>query len=76
MMNSASLKAALLSVMLLGAFLGAWQLALGSNGSGPAMDPEYAALMGATSTGAWAMPSPLDIATEFDESSGEISLLA
>ncbi len=64
MMNSASLKAALLSVMLLGAFLGAWQLALGSNGSGPAMDPEYAALMGATSKGASAMPSPLDIAKE------------
>ena len=64
MMNSASLRAALLSVALLGVFLGAWQLALDGGGSGPAMDPEYAALMGATSKGASAMPSPLDIAKE------------
>jgi nitrate/nitrite transport system permease protein len=60
----ASLKAAVLSATLLGAFLGAWQLAVGGTGISPAMDPEYAALMGATSKGASAMPTPLDIAKE------------
>jgi nitrate/nitrite transport system permease protein len=64
MSTSSSLKAAILSVMLLGAFLGAWQLAVGGTGSSQAMDPEYAALMGATSKGASAMPTPLDIGKE------------
>jgi nitrate/nitrite transport system permease protein len=64
MNTSSSLKAAILSVVLLGAFLGAWQLAVGGTGSSQSMDPEYAALMGATSKGASAMPTPLDIAKE------------
>ncbi|MFT5538972.1 MAG: nitrate/nitrite transport system permease protein [Alphaproteobacteria bacterium] len=63
-MTHTSLKAAVLSVTLLGAFLGAWQLAVSGIGASQVMDPEYAALMGATAKGASAMPAPLDIAKE------------
>jgi nitrate/nitrite transport system permease protein len=57
-----SLRAGLVSLLLLGAFLGAWHI--GTAGSGPAvkMDPEYAKLMGATATqGRSAMPGPADV---------------
>lgn len=59
MTGSLTIRAALVSLLLLAAFLGLWQL--GTMGSGPAadMDPEYAKLMGQTATqGTSAMPGP------------------
>jgi nitrate/nitrite transport system permease protein len=63
-----SLRAALVSLLLLGLFIGAWHLA--TLGSGPAitMDPEYAKLVGATaSQGKSAMPGPADVAQKIWE---------
>jgi nitrate/nitrite transport system permease protein len=57
-----SLRAGLVSLLLLGLFLGVWHV--GTAGSGPAvkMDPEYAKLMGLTATqGKSAMPGPADV---------------
>ena len=57
------LRAAILSLVLVVAFLGAWQLAVSGRSSTAAMDPAYAALMGQTATtGKSAMPSPIDVA--------------
>lgn len=59
MTASLTLRAALVSVLFLAAFLGIWHLA--TSGSGPAadLDPEYAKLVGATaSQGTSAMPGP------------------
>ncbi|HEX9810159.1 MAG TPA: nitrate ABC transporter permease [Alphaproteobacteria bacterium] len=65
MKSSPTLHAAVLSAALLAVFLGGWQLAIGGGaGGGEAMDPEYAALMGATAKGASALPTPLDIGKE------------
>jgi nitrate/nitrite transport system permease protein len=64
MSETKNLHARVLSVVLLVLFLGGWQLAIGGSGAAPDMDPEYAALMGATAKGASAMPTPLDIAKE------------
>jgi nitrate/nitrite transport system permease protein len=58
-----ALRAALMSLLLLVAFLFIWSMA--TKGSAPvaAMSPEYAKLMGATATqGKSAMPGPLDVA--------------
>jgi len=55
-------RAALVSLLLFGLFVGAWHLA--TLGSGPAvsMDPEYAKLVGATaSQGKSALPGPIDV---------------
>ena len=61
-MTSLRVRAALVSLLILVAFLGAWQLAVGGIGATQAMDPEYARLMGATATtGKSAMPGPLDV---------------
>lgn len=61
-MTSLSLRAALVSLLILVAFLAAWQLAVGGIGATQAMDSEYAKLMGATATtGKSAMPGPLDV---------------
>jgi nitrate/nitrite transport system permease protein len=60
-----SVRAGLVSLLLLGLFLGVWHIA--TSGSGPAvkMDPEYAKLMGATATqGKSAMPGPADVAAK------------
>ncbi len=57
-----SLRAAIVSLALLAAFLFAWHVA--TSGSGPVqnMDPDYARLMGATATkGTSAMPGPLEV---------------
>src|SRR5262249_15393351 len=57
-----TLRAAALSLFLLGVFVGAWHLA--TLGSGPAvtMDPEYAKLVGASaSQGKSAMPGPAEV---------------
>ena len=58
-------KAALLSLVILATFLGAWELALqgAGQGHGPAVDPEYAALVGqaAATGGVTPMPKPSEI---------------
>jgi nitrate/nitrite transport system permease protein len=59
---SLSLRAAIVSLALLAAFLLAWQVATSGVGPVQKMDPEYAKLMGATATrGASAMPGPLEV---------------
>ena len=63
------LRAPLLSLLILAALLIAWQVAVsGAGPTGPAMDPEYAKLMGITATtGKSAMPGPLDVLRSFAE---------
>lgn len=62
------LRAAILSVAILAAFLLAWQAATMGGGATTAMDPEYAKLMGAQVTqGASAMPGPLDVGAKLWE---------
>ena len=60
-----TLRATLLSAVILAVFLGAWELALqgAGQGSGPALDPEYAALIGqaAATGGQTPMPKPSEI---------------
>ncbi len=56
------LRAGFLSLALLAAMLLIWQIAVGGTAKTQPMDPEYAALMGATATtGRSAMPGPLDV---------------
>ena len=64
MTASTSFRAAFLSAVLLALFLGGWQLAVSGTGTAEKMDPEYAALMGATAKGGSAMPTPFDIGKE------------
>jgi len=65
MQASIRVKALLLSVVLFVVFAGAWHLStLSGTGSAKGMDPEYAALMGATAKGASAMPGPLQVGAE------------
>jgi len=66
---TARLRAPLLSLALLAVFLLAWQIAVSGTGpTGPAMDPEYAKLMGITATtGKSAMPGPIDVAQSMIE---------
>lgn len=58
-------RAALLSLLILALFLAAWELGVkgAGGGSGAAMDPEYAALLGqaAAQGGQTALPAPSDI---------------
>ena len=66
MKTSLGLRAGLLSVLIFVAIVGIWQVAtMPTAASGPAMDPEYAKLVGAAAaTGSKsAMPTPADIAT-------------
>jgi len=61
-MKSLRLRATLVTGLVLVLFLGAWHLATLGGGAGPAMDPEYAKLVGATaSQGKSAMPGPADV---------------
>ncbi|MCC0806463.1 nitrate ABC transporter permease [Methylobacterium sp. W2] len=63
MKASLPLRAGIVSLAVLAAFLLLWQLAVGGIAKTEAMDPEYAALMGASATtGKSAMPGPLDVA--------------
>ena len=56
-------RSALVSILILVAFLAAWQIAVGGHGATQEMDPEYAKLMGVTATtGKSAVPGPLDVA--------------
>ena len=60
-----SVRAGLVSLLLLGLFLAVWHI--GTAGSGPAvkMDPEYAKLMGVTATqGKSAMPGPAEVGSK------------
>ncbi len=63
MSRSNHIRALLLSIVLLLAFGAIWQIAVSMGGSGSAadMDPEYAALMGATAKGQSALPGPLTV---------------
>jgi nitrate/nitrite transport system permease protein len=57
-----TLRAALVSLLLFGAFVGVWHMATAGSGPTVKMDPEYAKLMGATATqGKSAMPGPGDV---------------
>jgi len=57
-----TLRAAAVSLLLLGLFIGAWHLATLGVGSAVSMDPEYAKLVGASATqGKSAMPGPADV---------------
>jgi nitrate/nitrite transport system permease protein len=60
-----TLRAGLVSLLLLGAFVAVWHIATSGSGSAVKMDPEYAKLMGATATqGKSAMPGPADVAAK------------
>ncbi|EKS42362.1 nitrate ABC transporter permease [Afipia clevelandensis] len=62
MTSSLRLRAAVLSIAIFVAFIGAWHLATRSTSNVAAMDPEYAKLMGATATqGKSAMPGPVEV---------------
>jgi len=64
MFASTKARSALLSVLLLALFLGAWQIAATPTaGTGPALDPEYAALLGAAAQQGkkTPMPTPVDV---------------
>src|SRR5258708_16533928 len=63
-----ALRAAILSFLLLAAFLFAWHQATRGVGAVATMSPEYARLMGATATqGTSAMPGPLDVGAKLIE---------
>lgn len=63
MVKSLALRASIVSLLILIGFLSAWHLGTSSGpAAGPAMDPEYAKLMGLTATqGKSAMPGPLEV---------------
>jgi nitrate/nitrite transport system permease protein len=68
MTASLGLRAAIVSIALLAAFLLAWHVATRGVGPVAQMDPEYAKLMGATATqGKSAMPGPLDVGAKIFE---------
>jgi nitrate/nitrite transport system permease protein len=61
-MTRSRLAAPILSVILLAAFLLAWQLAVHDSAPATTMDPEYAKLMGLQATaGKSAIPTPYDV---------------
>ncbi len=66
---SLGLRAGILSLAIFATFVIAWHIAVqGGTPSGPAMDPEYAKLMGQTATtGKSAMPGPLDVGAKLLE---------
>ncbi|HEV7408181.1 MAG TPA: nitrate ABC transporter, permease protein, partial [Bradyrhizobium sp.] len=67
---SASLRfrAAIVSILLFLAFVGAWHIATRGTGTVATMTPEYAKLMGLTATqGKSAMPGPLDVGAKLWE---------
>ncbi len=63
-----SLRAGVLSLLIFAIFALAWHMATRGGPAGPAMDPEYAKLMGATATqGKSAMPGPLEVGAKLIE---------
>jgi nitrate/nitrite transport system permease protein len=68
MNRSITMRAAVVSVVLLVAFLLAWHLATQGTSQVAQMDPEYAKLIGATATqGKSAMPGPLEVGAKLWE---------
>jgi len=68
MTASIRLRAAVVSIVLLAVFLGAWHIATRGTGAAASMSPEYAKLMGMTATqGKSAMPGPLDVGAKLWE---------
>ncbi|MBI3516682.1 MAG: nitrate ABC transporter permease [Proteobacteria bacterium] len=65
-MSSLSVRATIVSALLLATLLLVWQILVQGTGAGPQqMDPEYARLVGATaSQGKSAMPGPLDVGAQ------------
>ena len=62
MLSLLGLRAAVLSLLLFGMFIGVWHLATAGTGATVSMDPEYAKLVGATaSQGKSAMPGPAEV---------------
>lgn len=62
MQTSLTIRAGLLSVLILAAVLSLWQFSTMGTGQTADMDPEYAKLMGLTATtGKSALPGPLDV---------------
>jgi nitrate/nitrite transport system permease protein len=69
-MRSPALRAALLSLLILAAFLAAWQAATSGGGAGStAVDPEYAKLVGAAAAAGQKtpMPTPLEVGAKLWE---------
>jgi nitrate/nitrite transport system permease protein len=67
-MTSLRFRAAVVSLALFLAFVGAWHIATRDSGAAGGMSPEYARLMGATATrGKSAMPRPLDVGAKLWE---------
>jgi nitrate/nitrite transport system permease protein len=57
-----NVRAGLISLLILGVFLGVWHIATVGSGTVVKMDPEYAKLMGLTATqGKSAMPGPVEV---------------
>jgi nitrate/nitrite transport system permease protein len=57
-----NMRAGLVSLLILGVFLGVWHIATAGSGTTVKMDPEYAKLMGITATqGKSAMPGPAEV---------------
>lgn len=68
MSSSLRLRAAIVSVAIFMAFIGAWHLATRSTTTVATMSPEYAKLMGLNATqGKSAMPGPLDVGAKLWE---------
>ncbi len=68
MTTSLNARSAAISALIAIAVLLVWHLATQSTASGPALDPEYAKLVGATATtGKSAMPGPLDVGAKLIE---------
>lgn len=68
MSYSLRIRAAVVSVVIFVAFIGAWHLATRGTSSVGAMNPEYAKLMGLNATqGKSAMPGPLDVGAKLWE---------
>ena len=69
MVSLLGLRAAVLSLLLFGLFIGVWHLATsGTTGTTVSMDPEYAKLVGASaSQGKSAMPGPAEVGAKIWE---------
>ena len=68
MSSNLTLRAGVLSFVVLALFLAAWHIATRQTGAVATMDPEYAKLMGLTATtGKSAMPGPFDVAAKIWE---------
>jgi nitrate/nitrite transport system permease protein len=62
MISALGLRAAVVSLLLFGLFIGVWHLATSGTGTAVSMDPEYAKLVGASaSQGKSAMPGPMEV---------------